>query len=167
MEIQFLRDVRDPDTKEILHHKGERYHCKTSVGDDYIERKAAEKVRYASYVDKFKSLASAPKTVHSNDNSVAAPVLPIGFGIVKRVNGTEEKYFIQEVTAAGETLLYEGVPAGCPASVAKQLVELNGLSVQSPEAVEARRIAECDKVNAAAENKERDQSALARIFGER
>jgi hypothetical protein len=162
MEIQFTRDVRDPDTKEILHHKGERYHCKTSVGDDYIERKAAEKVRYASYVDRLRAAATAPRQVHSSDNSVSPPQLTPGWGIVKR--GAPEKYFIQQTTET-ETLLFAGVPSDCPAAVAKQLVELNGLSADTPEAREARRIADCEKQNAELANKEKEKSVFQRILG--
>ena len=167
MHILFLRDVTDPDTHEILYRKGQDVDRERAVCVPYLDRGAAVIVPKAErgskewFAQRMRQ-ASMPRQVHANDNSTAAPTLVPGWGIVKR--GAPERYFIQQTTA-GEVLLYEGVPVGCPASVAAQLVELNGLSVQSPEAIEARRIAQCEKVNAELANKERDQSALARIFG--
>jgi hypothetical protein len=148
-------------TYPVASERGKTIHVPKEVGTVAVWRGEAVEVKYKNYVERLKAAAEAPKTVHFYDTSVAAPTLVPGWGIVKR--GAPERYFIQQTTA-GEVLLYEGVPAGCPASVAAQLVSLNNLTTDSPEAVEARRIAQCEKVNAELANKERDQSALARIF---
>jgi hypothetical protein len=84
---------------------------------------------------------------------------------VKRVNGTREQWFIQEVTAAGSALIYEGVPAGCPASVVKKYQELNGADVDPAVAAEAARIAQCERHAAELANKEVEKKNYFRIFG--
>ena|ERR1039458_632547 len=57
MHIQFLRDVHDPDTKELLYHKGEKIHRERAVCVPYLDRKAAVEVRPMNYVESFKARA--------------------------------------------------------------------------------------------------------------
>ena len=131
MHIEFLHDIKDPDTGEPLYHKGQRVHRMTAVCAPYLDRKVAVEIKPArrgtrDWFTERMEQAAMPRQVHANDTSVAAPVLPVGFSIVKRVNGTREQWFIQEVKRSGEAFIYENIPAGCPASVVKQWQELNG-----------------------------------------
>jgi hypothetical protein len=108
------------------------------------------------------SLTSQPSA-----GDTVAPKLVPGWTIVTRDGPGGQQYFVQEVRASGETFLYDGPPKHCPAPTVKHYQELTSGKVDPAVALEARRIAQCEKQNAAAENKEREQSAFARIFGGR
>jgi len=161
MQVRWINHPTQPQKNGTTEHISREF---AIVAEGYGQ---CVRVKFANYVERLKAAQEAPRQVHSNDNSCIAPVLPVGFGIVKRVNGTRDVFLIQEVTAAGEALIYEGVPAGCPASLVKQWQELNGADVDPAIAAEAARVAQCQKQNADAENKQREDSAFHRIFGGR
>ena len=47
MHIQFLHDIKDPDTGELLYHKGQRVHRMTAVCATYLDRKVAVEIKPA------------------------------------------------------------------------------------------------------------------------
>src|ERR1019366_8402574 len=47
MHIEFLHDIKDPDTGELLYHKGQRVHRMTAVCATYLDRKVAVEIKPA------------------------------------------------------------------------------------------------------------------------
>ncbi len=123
------------------------------------------RTKFASYVDRLRAAATAPKEVHSNDDSVSPPTLKIGWNIVTRDGPGGHQYFIQEVRASGETFLYDGPPKNCPASLVLKYQEMIGGDVDPAVLQEQKRIAQCERDNARAENKETETKNFHRIFG--
>lgn len=76
MHIQFLKDYIE--NGELLHRQGERVHVPASVGENLIFRKAAERVKYASYVERLAATASEGR---DKSNTVVNVVVGVEYSV--------------------------------------------------------------------------------------
>ncbi len=76
MHIQFIKDYID--NGELLYRKGDRAHVEASVGANLFFRKIAERVKYASYVER---LAATATEGHDTSNTVVNFVVGVEYSI--------------------------------------------------------------------------------------
>ena len=105
----------------------------------------------------------ANRKAYAGDTAVTP--LAVGFGVVKRQKAGRDFYYIQECLTGGETRLWQGIPPNCPETIVKQLQELNGMNADTPEAIEARRVAQCEIENKRREGQAAEKNGLSRFFG--
>ncbi len=168
MHVEFIRNY--PSDTNPTYHKGEHLHedsviLKKIVFDKFaVEIEPARRGTKEWFAQRMEQSAM-PRQVHAADNSVSPPTIKVGWAVVTRDGPGGQRYLVQECRPSGETFLYDGPPKNCPASLVLKYQELNGGDVDPAVLQEQKRIAQCERDNARAESKQREDSAFHRIFG--
>ena len=108
---------------------GNIVNCNAAAAQALIIMGAAEAMPFNGFRERLKA-ESQNRVAQPGDTPV--PVLTPGWSITKR--GPRDDLFIQEVTAAGESLIYDpekGIPAACPAKVKDQYLRLKGTATRN------------------------------------
>ena len=126
MHIEFLRDIKDPDTGVLLYHKGQRVHRMTAVCAPYLDRKAAVEVKPARRGTKewFTERREQSALAGSPDSQDVNPCVK---GVEWGVKGVSDSGFRVPTVIkkfGSETVYFSSPPADAPASIKQRFADL-------------------------------------------